>query len=85
MKTTATELRSNLYKYLDRLLETGEVLEIERKGRILRIVAEDAPPKLSRIRKKDTIIGDPETLIEIDWTDTWDQGSESAEDEGDAS
>jgi hypothetical protein len=43
-------------------------VEIERKGRIQCIVA-DPPPRsrLSGMKKRDFIVGDPEDLVEIDW------------------
>ena len=31
MSTTATDLRAHLYRYLDCIAETGEVLEMRRK------------------------------------------------------
>jgi hypothetical protein len=55
------------------VLETGEPVEIERNGRVLRIVA-DPPPgsKRSRIKKRPGLInGDPKDLAEIDWSKEW--------------
>ncbi|GAB6091499.1 type II toxin-antitoxin system Phd/YefM family antitoxin [Spirochaeta dissipatitropha] len=71
MKTTATDLRTHLARYLDHVLETGESVELERRGRIVRISADAPVSKLSCLKKRDTIIGDPESLLQIDWTDTW--------------
>jgi hypothetical protein len=52
MVVTASELRMNIYRLLDQVLETGVPLEIERKGRTLQIVAEeprtDPPPARTR-------------------------------------
>jgi prevent-host-death family protein len=42
MKVTATALRADLYRLLDRVLDSGEPLEIVRHGRTLRLVAD--PP-----------------------------------------
>jgi antitoxin (DNA-binding transcriptional repressor) of toxin-antitoxin stability system len=75
---TASELRQNIYRLLDEVLETGEPLEIERKGRRLRVVPDPRDPepglsKLDRIKgNRDLIIGDPEDLIHIDWSVYWD-------------
>ena len=73
MTVTASRLREDIYNILDGILETGEPVEIERKGRLLRIVA-DKPPvsRLARIRKRPGLInGDPEDLAEIDWSLQW--------------
>lgn len=72
MKTTVTDLRNHLYSYLDTVLATGEPLEIERKGRILRIVSETAPSKISRLKARDTLIGSVESLLNQEWSQEWD-------------
>ena len=71
MAMTASHLRQNIYRLLDRTLETGQALEIKRKGRLLRIVAEASGPKLSRLVKRPCIKGDPEKLVHIDWSGQW--------------
>ena len=72
MAITASELRQNVYKLLDQVLETGVPLEIERKGHRLRIVPSDAPSKLSRLAgDKNYIVGDPEDFVHIDWSGEW--------------
>jgi len=69
---TASSLRSDLYNVLDRVLETGRPVEIERKGRILRIVADPEADRFSQLRPHPgTIKGDPEDLVHIDWSDEW--------------
>jgi hypothetical protein len=73
MPLTASRLRENVYKILDEVLATGKPVEIERKGRILRIVA-DVPPgsRSSRIKKRPGLInGNPRDLAEIDWAKEW--------------
>ena len=63
---TPTQLRADLFHLLDRVLETGEPLEIKRNGRILKLVVEQPVDKLSRIRpRKDAFLGDPEDLIDL--------------------
>ena len=72
MVVTASELRQNIYKLLDRVLESGEPLEIERNGRRLRVVPLDAPPKLDRLAEHPGyIVGDPEELVHVDWSGEW--------------
>ena len=46
---SATELRGNLYKFLDQVLETGRPLEIRRNGQILKIVTETVKPKNNKL------------------------------------
>jgi antitoxin (DNA-binding transcriptional repressor) of toxin-antitoxin stability system len=72
MTISASELRQNIYRLLDHVAETGEPLEIERKGRRLRIVAVDRGSKLSRIKgDPDAIVGDPADLVHMDWSGYW--------------
>jgi len=70
---TPSQLRQDIYRLIDKVLETGEPLEIERKGRRLRLVADEPVDRLSRIRiQPGVIIGDPEDLVSIDWSVEWD-------------
>lgn len=74
MKLTASKLRENIYKVLDRVLETGDPVEIERRGRRLRIIPADEPEqsKLDRLRPRpNAIVGDPEELVHVDWSGEW--------------
>jgi prevent-host-death family protein len=72
MTRTATELRRDLYKLLDQVLETGKPIEIERRGRRLRIIAVDPPDALARIQPMPgLIVGDPGTLEHVDWSREW--------------
>ena len=73
MVLTTSKLREDIYNILDAILETGEPVEIERKGRLLRIVAEPPPAsRLARMKKRPGMVnGDPEELAEIDWSAHW--------------
>lgn len=73
MSWTASQLRQDIYRILDRILDTGEPVEIERKGRTLRIVPADTDqPVLDRlIRRPEVIVGDPEELVSLDWSEHW--------------
>jgi antitoxin (DNA-binding transcriptional repressor) of toxin-antitoxin stability system len=71
MRVTASALRQDIYRILDRVLETGEVVEIERKGKLLRIVPPEPRRRLDRLPRRDYIVGDPEDLVHLDWSDEW--------------
>ncbi len=74
VKITASKLRESVYKLLDRVLETGIPIEIERRGRTLKIVVADEPPrtKLERLEPQpDAIVGDPDDLVHLDWSSEW--------------
>jgi antitoxin (DNA-binding transcriptional repressor) of toxin-antitoxin stability system len=70
-KITASELRANIYRLLDRVAETGEPLDIEREGKLLRISAVAPPRKLDRLIERDVIVGDAKELVHMDWSDEW--------------
>lgn len=72
MAVSASELRQNVYRLLDEILDTGTPLEIERGGRRLRIVPVDTVSKLSRLTPHPGVIdGDPEDLVHLDWSAEW--------------
>jgi antitoxin (DNA-binding transcriptional repressor) of toxin-antitoxin stability system len=72
MAYSATDLRRDIYRILDRVLETGHAVEVERNGRILRIVPADRLPPTQRLRViPDLIVGDPAGLEHIDWSAEW--------------
>lgn len=72
MAITVSELRQNVYKLLDEVLEKGVPLDIERKGRRLRIVPVDQVSKVSRlVPHPETIHGDPDDLVHMDWSGEW--------------
>ena len=76
MKYTATKLRQNLYNILDRVIEEGITVEIERKGQILKIVPENPVSKWDRLEQHDIINGDPESIVSIDWSNGWNAGED---------
>jgi hypothetical protein len=71
MPLRASSLRENIYKILDEVLATGVPVDIERKGRLLRIVAVEPTSKLANLKPRDLIVGDPEDLVHIDWSGEW--------------
>jgi len=71
-KVTATELRKNIYKLLDEVLNSNIPLEVERKGKRLIITPADRGAKIERLQPHaECIIGDPEELVHMDWSEEW--------------
>jgi prevent-host-death family protein len=72
MAVTASQLRQDIYRMLDEVLETGQPIEIERRGRRLRITPVEMPKKLERLTPHpDAIVGDPDDLVSVDWSEHW--------------
>ncbi len=72
MGISASKLRSNIYKLLDHVLETGEPLEIIRKGKKLKIIAVPLPDKFKRLSPhKNYIACDPEDIVHLSWSKGW--------------
>ncbi len=70
MPISLTTLRSDIYRLIDQVLATGEPLELERRGHILRITREQPASKIDRIVPiPGLIIGDPQDLVSIDWSE----------------
>jgi PHD/YefM family antitoxin component YafN of YafNO toxin-antitoxin module len=83
MAVSATQLRQNIYAILDEALATGKPVDIERKGKILRIVPEPVEeemsdeefarefPKLAALQAslpKDWFVG-TDDLANMDWSE----------------
>lgn len=69
---TASKLRQDIYRLLDQVLKTGEPVIVERNGRRLRIIADEAPSRLGTlVRRPDVVIGDSADLVKLDWSDEW--------------
>jgi len=71
MTITASALRSDVYRLLDRVLATGEPVYVERKGRRIKIASEETTGRLSRLVQHDCIKGDPEDIVHLDWSGEW--------------
>ncbi len=72
MGISASKLRENVYRILDEVLATGVPVEIERGGRTLRIVPIDPAPKIDQlVRRPEIVTGDPDDLVDIDWSSEW--------------
>ena len=73
MTLSATKLRQNLYRILDEILDSGIPVKINRKGEILKIVPEKKKSKLERLEEHNTIIGNPEDIITLNFADQWNE------------
>ena len=72
MRITPSQLRADIYNLIDRVIETGEPLEIERRGVLVRLVPPREVGWLERLpRRDDVIVGDPEDLVHVDWSGEW--------------
>jgi len=69
MALTPSQLRSDLRRILDQVLETGVPVEIEWRGKTLKIVPPEDSSKLDALRRRDYLKVDPEELVHIDWSD----------------
>ena len=67
-----TSLRSQLFKLVDQVINTGIPLEIERNGHKVKIICEEKKSKFSNLKRHDCIVGDPEELISLPVT-KWDE------------
>lgn len=68
---TASALRQNVYRILDRVLATGVPVEIERRGELLRIVRAEPKAKLDNLKQRTYLETDPQELVHIDWSSEW--------------
>ena len=69
---SVSRLRANLYRLLDRVLDTGVPLEVERKGRRLRILPADSGGRLGNLRPHpEYLAADPDSLVHLDWSEEW--------------
>lgn len=71
MILTPSQLRSDIYRVLDRILKTGESVGISRHGKVLKIVPPFQASRLKRIKKMGKINVDPQKLVHIDWSSEW--------------
>ena len=71
MSITATTLRQNVYQILDEVIETGKPVEVVRKGAVVRLVPQKKVSKLSRLKRRNLYIGDPDEIIGMDWSKEW--------------
>ena len=80
MQVSATELRGNLYQFLDQVIATGQALEIKRHGQILEVIPKSLPAQKKQqtfklVKHEAVINGDPDDLVHMDWSCYWNQGA----------
>lgn len=69
---SVSALRANLYRLLDRVLETGRPLEVERRGKRLRIVRSERQSRLSLVRPAPGYLNvEADELLGLDWSGEW--------------
>ena len=71
MRLKASNLHETLYGILDQILETGEPVEIEHRGKLLEIARKEPPSKLERLKPRDYLRTPPEDLVHLDWSGDW--------------
>ena len=80
MTITATKLRADLYRVIDNVIKNGVSVEVELRGKKVRIVPAEPRDKLAALVKRPgVIIGDPgrlpkvKTFDEKKWRKKWDK------------
>jgi len=72
MTITPTDFRKDLFKLLDMLLETGKVLEINRNGKIFKVIPPKKVKKVDRlVPHKDAVVGNSDDFVSMDWSNEW--------------
>ena len=71
---TATELRRDIYRVLDQVLESGIAREVVRKGRKLLIMpAEPKRRRLEDLPKRRVLACSFDELVATSWDKAWDR------------
>lgn len=68
---TASRLRGNIYNVLDRVLRTGVPVEIQRRGKVLKIVPFSGRNKLANLKKHNVLKTSPDSIVHMDWSGEW--------------
>ncbi len=72
MTVTPTDFRKDLFNLLDKILETGNVLEINRNGHIFKVIPPKKGKKLDKlIAHPDAIVGNSDDFVSMDWSSEW--------------
>jgi antitoxin (DNA-binding transcriptional repressor) of toxin-antitoxin stability system len=65
MSLSATEFRKHLFTVLERVI-AGETVDISYKGASVRVSPGGASSKLSRAKRRDTLLCDPDAIVHSD-------------------
>jgi hypothetical protein len=69
---TPSKLREDIYNILDSVLENNEIIEVKRKGQIIKIIPPQKTNKLDNLVKHENVItGDSEDFVSMDWSKEW--------------
>jgi prevent-host-death family protein len=71
MSISASQLRQNIYRLLDKVARTGVAIVVYRKGKKIKIVPAENVSKLRNLKKRPILKGDPEEIVHIDWSREW--------------
>jgi len=71
MIITPSKFRSNIYRLLDQVIETGEPLLIKRHKEMLKVSPIHKSSKLDRLIRHSCLKGDPESIVHCDWSKEW--------------
>lgn len=71
MALKPSQLREDIYRILDQVLETGVPVEVERRGKVLKIMPPEPRSKLQNLKPRSYLLSDPEELVHLDWTGEW--------------
>ena len=71
-QATDSNIQRNILELLDKVVKTGIPEEIERKGRRLLISPAEKHRNLDYLEEHpDFIVGNPDDLVHIDWSEEW--------------
>ena len=76
IRLTTAKFKQDVDGILDSILSNGEAVEITRKGHIIKLVPTKTKikkNKLGNLEPHDTIAGNPESIIHIDWIKEWEK------------
>ncbi|MFN2582263.1 MAG: type II toxin-antitoxin system prevent-host-death family antitoxin [Candidatus Dormibacteria bacterium] len=72
MPISASRLRADIYRVLDEVLRTGQPVEVQRRGRRLKIVPVDHSSRLKSLESHPgAVTGDPADLVDVGWSSEW--------------
>ena len=71
-QTCYRDTQEDILQLLDKVLRTGEPVEIERRGKRLLISPAEKRRDLDCLEKHpEFIVGNPDDLVHIDWSSEW--------------
>ncbi len=71
MTISASKLRQNIYRLLDKVAATGVPILILRNGKKLKIIPAESVSKLKNLKKRNVLKGNPEDIVHLDWSEEW--------------